>query len=201
MGEAQQETFRLLGFIEHFGWAAAGTAWVDFLKLPMWGVFLQPLAFFLFMTAIMAESKRAPFDTPEGESEIVAGYHIEYSGMKFGLFTMGELVEVVVISGLMTAIFLGGWSIPWLSDVELIGGLAGYFGPNLANVLAMLVHVGVFFGKVFAMIFFQMLIRWSMPRFRYDQVMNLGWKILLPLSLANILVTGLVILIIDEIVS
>ena len=166
----------------------------------MWGILLQPLGFFMFLAAIMAENKRAPFDTPEGENEIIAGYHIEYSGMKFGLFLMGEWIEVVVIAGLMTAMFLGGWSIPYLSDTQLIAGLGSVFGPNMGNVLAMVIHVGVFFSKVIVLIWFQMLLRWSLPRFRYDQVMNLGWKILLPLSLANIVVTALGILIIDEII-
>ena len=149
----------------------------------------------------MAENKRAPFDTPEGESEIIAGYFIEYSGMKFGLFYMAEWVEVVVISGLMTAMFLGGWSIPYLPDQVLIDFLGQGVGSNMANVLAMVVHVATFFLKVILMIFFQQLVRWSVPRFRYDQVMNLGWKILLPLSLANIVVTGLGILIAVEIIS
>ena len=135
------------------------------------------------------------------ESEIVAGYFIEHSGMKFGLFFMGEWVEVVVISGLITAMFLGGWSIPYLPDAVLIGFLAQFVGSDLANVLAMVVHVASFFLKVIFLIFFQQLIRWSLPRFRYDQVMTLGWKILLPLSLANIVLTGLGILIVREIMS
>jgi NADH-quinone oxidoreductase subunit H len=201
IGVAQQETFRLLGFVEHLGWIAPGSAWVDFIKIPMWGIVLQPLSFFLFLAALMAENKRAPFDTPEGESELVAGYFIEYSAMKFGLFLMSEWVEVVVIAGLMTALFLGGWSIPYLPDTVLVGFLAEGVGPNMANVLAMIVHVICFLTKVIALIFFQQLIRWSLPRFRYDQVMNLGWKILLPISLANIVVTGLVILIVEEIMK
>ncbi len=199
MGVAQQEVFRLFGFLEHLGVVSQGTAWVDFITIPMWGIVLQPLAFFIFLGAMMAENKRAPFDTPEGESEIVAGYFIEYSGMKFGLYMMGEWVEVVVISGLVTAMFLGGWSIPWISDAELIGAISSLVGPNLANVIAMFIHVGVFFAKLLTMIFFQMLIRWSMPRFRYDQVMNLGWKIMLPLSIINVAVTGLVMLLIAEV--
>jgi NADH-quinone oxidoreductase subunit H len=199
IGVAQQQLFRLLGFVEHLGFAAPGTWWVDLVKIPMWGIVLQPLSFFIFLAAILAENKRPPFDTPEGDSEIVAGYFIEYSGMKFGLYTMGELLEVVVIGGLATAMFLGGWSIPWLDDATLVAGLSVPFGPNLANVLAMVIHVGVFLGKVVGMIFFQMLVRWSMPRFRYDQVMNLGWKILLPLSLANVAVTGFAILLIREV--
>jgi NADH-quinone oxidoreductase subunit H len=199
MGVLQQETFRLLGFLEHFGWVAAGTAWVDLITIPMWGIVLQPLGFLMFLTAVMAENKRPPFDTPEGENEIVAGYFIEYSGMKFGIYLMGEMVEVVVIAGLMTAMFLGGWSLPWISDADIVGFLAGIFGPNLGNVFAMLIAVGVFMAKVLVLIFFQMLLRWSLPRFRYDQVMNLGWKILLPLSLANIVITGLGILIIEQV--
>jgi NADH-quinone oxidoreductase subunit H len=199
MGMAQQETFRVLGFLEHFGWVAPGSAWIGWLRLPMWGIFLQPLAFFLFLAAIMAENKRAPFDTPEGESELVAGYFTEYSGMNFGIYLMAEWIEVVVISGLVTAMFLGGWSIPWLSDAQLIGLLSGPLGPDWGNLAAMAIHVGVFFTKVLALIFLQMLVRWSMPRFRYDQVMNLGWKILLPLSIANIVVTAVGVLIVQEV--
>ena len=199
MGVLQQETFRLFGFAEHLGWVAQGTPWVDWIRIPMWGLVLQPLPFFMFLTALMAENKRAPFDTPEGESEIVAGYFIEYSGMKFGLYMMGEWIEVVVISALLTAMFLGGWSIPWLPEARIISFLTPLVGDNMANVAAMVLAVHVILIKVVALIFFQMLIRWSMPRFRYDQVMNLGWKILLPLSLANVVLTGLGILIVQEV--
>jgi NADH-quinone oxidoreductase subunit H len=201
IGVGQQETFRLLGFVEHFGWAGPGNLLVDAITVPKWGLVLQPLAFFIFLAALMAENKRAPFDLAEAESEIVAGYFIEYSGMKFGLYYMAEWIEVVVIAGLMTALFLGGWSIPWVSDDALIAGLSTIFGADLGNLAAMLVHVGVFMGKVIVMIFFQQLIRWSLPRFRYDQVMDLGWKIMLPLSIANILVTGLGILLIRELMT
>jgi NADH-quinone oxidoreductase subunit H len=199
MGVLQQETFRVFGFMEHFGWVAKGTGWVDAITLPMWGIVLQPLPFFMFLTALMAENKRAPFDTPEGESEIVAGYFIEYSGMKFGLYMMGEWIEVVVIAGLMTAMFLGGWTLPWLREADIIASLTPHFGPNMANVIAMVLAVHVWLAKIVVLIFFQMLIRWSMPRFRYDQVMNLGWKILLPLSLANIVLTAIGILIVQEV--
>ncbi len=201
IGLVQQETFRLFGFLEHFGWIAPGTGWVDAITLPMWGILLQPLAFFIFLGAIMAENKRPPFDLPEAESELVAGYFTEYSGMKFGLYLLGEWTEVVVIAGLVTALFLGGWAIPWVSDVALIGFLSGLVGSDWGNLLAMLVHVGVFLVKLVFMIFFQMILRWSLPRFRYDQVMNLGWKIMLPLSLANILLTGLAMLVVQEVTS
>jgi NADH-quinone oxidoreductase subunit H len=176
-----------------------GNGFVDAVTIPMWGIVLQPLPFFMFLTALMAENKRAPFDTPEGESEIVAGYFIEYSGMKFGLYMMGEWIEVVVISALLTAMFLGGWSIPWVREANMIAAWTPVLGENMANLAAMVLAVHVFLIKVIALIWFQMLIRWSMPRFRYDQVMNLGWKILLPLSLANIVITALGILIVQEV--
>ncbi len=199
IGVMQQETFRLFGFLEHFGWVAQGTGWIGWVTIPMWGIVLQPLPFFMFLTALMAENKRAPFDTPEGESEIIAGYFIEYSGMKFGLYMMGEWIEVVVIAALLTAMFLGGWSIPWLPEAGIISSATPVLGENLANLAAMLLAVIVFLTKVVVLIWFQMLIRWSMPRFRYDQVMNLGWKILLPLSLANIVITAFGILLVQEV--
>ena len=201
LGIDQQETFRILGFLEHFGWVAPGNVLIDWVRLPMWGLFLQPLSFVIFLAAAMAENKRAPFDTPEGEAEIVAGYFIEYSGMKYGIFMMGEFLHVVVIAALVTALFLGGWSLPCVKDQVLIDFLARAVYPNLANVLAMLVHVGVFFAKVIVLIMLQMLLRWGLPRFRYDQIMHLGWKIMLPLSLANIVVTGMAILLVQDLTS
>ena len=148
----------------------------------------------MFLTAIMAENKRPPFDLPEGESEVVAGYHLEYSGMRFGLFHMSEFIEIVVIAGVITTIFLGGWSVPYLSQETIIVGVGSVFGTGFATGLCMLIHFLVFMAKVVAMIWLQMALRWTLPRFRYDQVMDLCWKILLPLSIANIFVTGLVLL-------
>ncbi len=192
MGVAQDTTFRLLGFVELFGATLPG--WLDWLRLPMWGVFVQPLGFVMFLTCVMAENKRPPFDLPEGESEIIAGYHLEYSGMRFGLFFMAEFIEVVVIAGLMTALFLGGWSIPYLSQATIIGGVAPAFGVGFATGLCLVLHVLTFFLKVIVMIWLQMQIRWTLPRPRYDQVMDLCWKTMLPLSLANVMVTGAVLL-------
>jgi len=194
MAFAQDATFRVLGFLEVFGLLEALPIWLDWIRLPLWGVFLQPLGFIMFLTAVMAENKRAPFDMPEGESEIVAGYHTEYSGMRFGLFFMAEFIEVIVIAALMTAIFLGGWSIPWLTTATLVGGLEPFLGNDLANLVAMVAHVLTFIIKVVVMIGLQMALRWSLPRFRYDQTMDLCWKILLPLSIANVFVTGTIIL-------
>jgi NADH-quinone oxidoreductase subunit H len=193
MGLAQDTTFRLLGFLESFGWVD-DIGWLGLLRLPRWGIFLQPLAFVMFLAAIMAENKRPPFDMPEGESEIVAGYHTEYSGMRFGLFYMSEFIELIVIAGLVTAIFLGGWTIPYLPQETLIRWIAPIFGEGFATGLCLTLHVGCFFVKVIVMIYLQMALRWTLPRFRYDQVMDLCWKILLPLSLANVMVTGLVLL-------
>ena len=167
-----------------------GAAQEDFLR---WGFFLQPLGFFMFLTASIAENKRIPFDAPEAESELVAGYFTEYSGLKFGMFFMAEFVEMVTIGAIMTILFFGAWHIPFLTTATLLSWF-DFLGTTGSNLVVMLIHVGVFFAKVIFFIYLQMIIRWTLPRFRYDQIMKLGWKILLPLSLANILVTGLVIL-------
>jgi NADH-quinone oxidoreductase subunit H len=196
MALAQDSTFRLLGFVEHFGWVQTLPGWLSWIQLPFWGLFLQPLGFLMFLTCVMAENKRPPFDLPEAESELVAGYFTEYSGMRFGLFYMSEFIEVVVIAALTTALFLGGWAIPFLSQQTIIGALTPAFGVGVATGLCMVLHVITFFVKVIVMIWLQMQIRWTLPRPRYDQVMDLCWKIMLPLSLANIVLTALVILLI-----
>ena len=185
----------LLGFLEVL-FGIPVPAWLAWIRLPAWGIFYQPLAFLMFLAAIMAENKRPPFDTPEGESEIIAGFHLEYSGMRFGLFYMSEFIEIVVIAGLVSTLFLGGWTIPYLSTETIIGGVGAAFGTGFATGLCMLLHFGCFMAKVVVMIWLQMALRWTLPRFRYDQVMDLCWKILLPLSLANIFVTGVVMLLV-----
>lgn len=159
----------------------AGT--VLFGLVPRWGLFTQPLAAVLFFVAAMAETKRAPFDMPEAESEII-GYFVEYSSMGFGLFMLGEFVEVVVLAGLFTTLFLGGWQLPY--------GLAPV-AANQSPWLFGLFGMFVFISKIFLMCAFQLQVRWTLPRFRYDQVMQLGWKGLLPLSMGNIFVTALLL--------
>ena len=159
--------------------------------LPKWGIVTQPLAFVLFLTAGIAATKRIPFDTPEGESEII-GYFVEYSGMKFGMFLMTDMVETTVLAGLCTSLFLGGWQVPYL-------GAAGFAFPwgatfALSPLTVTLLQVGSFVAKVSAMIFVLMLIRWTLPRFRYDQAMRLGWLGLFPLSILNIVLTGAALL-------
>ncbi len=165
-----------------------------------WGIFVQPLAFFLFFAASVAENKRIPFDLPEAESELVSGYFTEYAGMKFGMFYFAEYAEVVTGSMLIVTIFLGGWALPFFHR----DGIAIEFG-NLKLVHALVPHfwmtlIGVltFFGKVIVVCWVQTFVRWTLPRFRYDQLMKLGWRLLLPASLANILVTGVIWLAIDK---
>ena len=145
--------------------------------IPQWGIVVQPIACIIFLTAALAETKRVPFDLPEGEPEII-GYFTEYSGMKFGLFFLTDFVETVLVAALTTVLFFGGWQIPWLSPTAF---------PT--NVMALL-GVGAFTLKVCFFLWLFMAIRWTLPRFRYDQLMDLGWKGLFPLSLANIAITG-----------
>ena len=155
--------------------------------LPGWGALFQPLGMVLFLVAAMAEIKRAPFDTPEGESEII-GYFLEYSGLKSGLFLIAEFAEVVVVGGIVAAIFLGGYHIPW-AEPWLARNLDGALGFSGLSWLAVL-QVFCFIVKVLLLIWVQFLVRWAFPRFRYDQIMRLGWKMMLPISLANVVVTA-----------
>jgi NADH-quinone oxidoreductase subunit H len=152
-----------------------------------WLVFKQPLAFAIFLVAAFAETNRLPFDLPESETELVGGYHTEYSSMKFALFFLGEYAAMISASAMMVTLFFGGWTLP----------LAGLDQP--AHSLAMgLAHVAVFIAKLgFFMVLF-IWVRWMLPRFRYDQLMDLGWRRILPLALANIVVTAVVLLILNS---
>jgi NADH-quinone oxidoreductase subunit H len=151
--------------------------------IPMWGVLTQPLGFVLFFTALVAETKRAPFDAPEGESEIVAGYFLEYSGMRWSAFMLAEYVALVGVASLITTLFFGGYHVPWLHLWE-----------SAPQWLVTILQVIKF--SIFTLFFcwFQIQLRWTVPKFRFDQTMALGWKKLLPLSLANVFVTAFVIL-------
>ena len=159
--------------------------------LPAWGVVLQPFAAVLFLTAAIAENKRIPFDLPEAESELIAGYYTEYSAMKMGLFMFAEFIEIAIIGALFTTLFLGGYNLPYMNDqgFNLPGGLTIALGHG-AVVLTQLV---VFLVKVMLVCSFQILVRWSLPRFRYDQVLAFAWKILLPLALANLSLTAVLL--------
>jgi len=136
----------------------------------LWFIAVQPVAFAIFMITALAETNRAPFDLPEAEGELVAGFHTEYSSMKFGLFFLGEFMNVISISCIAVTLFLGGWNGP---------------GPASLGILW-------FMAKLAVLLFFFIWVRWTYPRLRYDQLMNLGWKVLLPLTLANIVGTGIV---------
>jgi NADH-quinone oxidoreductase subunit H len=146
-----------------------------------WGVFGVPqaIAFVLFLTAAIAETKRTPFDIPEGEPEII-GYFVEYSGMRFGMFFLGEFIEIVFSSALMVTIFFGGWHLP--GDA--------WVAAHVPNFLFVLLVFGGWVAKVFIFCSFQLLLRWSLPRFRSDQLMQLGWQRLLPVSIANVLLAA-----------
>jgi len=143
-----------------------------------WNAFLTPIGFITFVVASFAETNRLPFDLPEAEPELVGGYHTEYSGMKFGTFFLAEYANMITSSALIVTLFLGGWQIPYL---EVFG-----LSPFVVSVLQVLAFVL----KVACTLFFYIWIRWTIPRFRYDQLMNLGWKVMLPLALLNIMVTG-----------
>jgi NADH-quinone oxidoreductase subunit H len=159
--------------------------------IPLWGVLLQPIGCVLFMTAAMAETKRVPFDVPEGESEII-GYFVEYSGMRFGMFFLTDFIETVLAAMLTTSLFFGGWQVPFLYSNGFQFPWGGTL--ELPTLVVLLIQVGAFLGKVFFFCFFFLLVRWTLPRFRWDQLMHLGWTIMLPLSLLNIIGTGLVLL-------
>jgi NADH-quinone oxidoreductase subunit H len=165
-----------------------------------WGIFVQPVAFFLFFTAAVAETKRIPFDLPEAESELVSGYFTEYSGMKFGMFYFAEYMEVVTSSMLLVTIFLGGWQLPFLhrDGITIQIGETVYAAQRLPHIWVVLFGVLAFFGKTLIMCLLQAFVRWSLPRFRYDQLMKLGWTVLLPASLANIFATGVIYLAADS---
>lgn len=156
----------------------------------VWGIVVQPLGFLLFLVAAIAENKRVPFDLPECESELVAGYFTEYASMKMGLFLLSEFIEIVVVSALLVTLFLGGYTLPFLREggFEFPGG-----GPwALSHGAVVLLQVLGFSAKVFFVGCFQILVRWTLPRFRFDQLMALGWKALLPLGTANLVLTALV---------
>ena len=161
------------------------------LGIPAWGFLLQPLGFFLFFAAAFAETKRAPFDTPEGESEII-GYFVEYSGMKFGMFFLTDFLETLLVACLATTLFFGGWQVPYLMPDGFHFPWGGVLA--LSQWTYVLLGVTSFAIKVMIFSFVFMQIRWTLPRFRYDQLMDLGWLGLFPISVVNLLVTAALLL-------
>lgn len=138
-----------------------------------WNIWYQPLAFLLFLTSVLAECNRVPFDLPEAEQELVGGYHTEYSALKFGMFFLAEYTHVITTSFLLVVLFLGGWHLPWIAEA------GGGVGPSIVKLF-------VFAAKMGSVIIFYMLIRWTIPRFRFDQLMSLAWKVMIPLAMINV---------------
>jgi len=163
--------------------------------IPLWGIVAQPVAFLLFLTAALAETKRAPFDLPEAESEIV-GYFVEYSGMKFGMFFLTDFLETIMVAALATTLFFGGWQVPFLTA----DGFNFPWGAAIpvANWVYVLLGVTSFSLKVVVFCFVFMQIRWTLPRFRYDQLMTLGWKGLFPIAVVNVVITAVVLVFFGE---
>jgi NADH-quinone oxidoreductase subunit H len=153
-----------------------------------WNVIYQPLGFLIFMICAFAETNRAPFDLPECETELIGGYHTEYSSMKLGFYLFAEYINMFVSSAVMATLYFGGYNYPGMDWVLV----------NTGPVIGPLIGTVVFFVKIFAFIFFFMWVRWTIPRFRYDQLMHMGWRILIPLAIANIIITGLVIAYIEN---
>ncbi|MBL7834013.1 MAG: NADH-quinone oxidoreductase subunit NuoH [Cyclobacteriaceae bacterium] len=151
-----------------------------------WNVVYQPLGFLIFIVCAFAECNRAPFDLPECETELVGGYHTEYSSMKLGFYMFAEYINMFISSAVLSTLYFGGYNFPFMNDLGL--------SHNAITILGTV----FLFGKIFFFIFFFMWVRWTLPRFRYDQLMNLGWRVLLPLSIANLLLTALVLLWIDK---
>ncbi|HEY8208628.1 MAG TPA: complex I subunit 1 family protein [Myxococcaceae bacterium] len=176
-----QEQFLWQGTLELFGGRMT-------LGVPAWGILLQPVGFVLFFAAAFAETKRAPFDVPEGESEII-GYFVEYSGMKFGMFMISEFVEIVILSAVTTCIFFGGHQVPFFHQAL---ARSNFFTDH--QILWGAFSGMVFWVKVLLLCWLQLLIRWTFPRFRYDQIQALGWKMLLPAGLLNVFVSAALVL-------
>ncbi len=143
-----------------------------------WNVFYQPLGFLIFLVCAFAECNRAPFDLPESESELIGGYHTEFSSMKLGLFLFAEYINMFISSAIIASLYFGGYHFPGIDSLDLPQNIAA------------IVSVGVLFAKIIFFIFFFMWVRWTLPRFRYDQLMRLGWMVLIPLSIINVLLTG-----------
>jgi NADH-quinone oxidoreductase subunit H len=150
-----------------------------------WNAFYQPLSFLIFLICAFAETNRTPFDLAECESELIGGYHTEYSSMKMGFYLFAEYANMFISSTIIAVLFFGGYNYPGM------GWALEHWGVNIANVIG----IGALFAKLCFFIFFFMWIRWTIPRFRYDQLMNLGWKILIPLSIFNIIITGICLLV------
>jgi NADH-quinone oxidoreductase subunit H len=181
MGLSVVPVFMLVGGL-NLGSVIDYQSGTTFHVIPNWLVFKQPLAFVIFLVAAFAETNRLPFDLAECETELVGGYNTEYSSMKFAMFFMGEYANMITSSAMMVTLFFGGWTLPWFgldqAATTLVGGL---------------LHIGIFLAKVCVFMVMIIWVRWMWPRFRYDQLMDLGWRRFLPLALLNVVVTAVVL--------
>lgn len=172
--------------------------WGEGLTLERWALLIpMVISFCIFTVAMFAETNRLPFDLAECETELVAGYHTEYSSMKFALFFMGEYAAMIIGSGMAVTLFLGGWSIPFWPYIEAAVNWTGlnlqlHYVPGSTPIWLGLLHIATFFGKIVIFILFFILIRWSLPRFRFDQLMKLGWLYMFELALANVILTAVI---------
>jgi NADH-quinone oxidoreductase subunit H len=153
---------------------------IEYQRVNGWLIWHSPISFLIFLVAAFAETNRLPFDLPESEQELVAGYNTEYSSMKFALFFMGEYTNMIAASAMMVTLFLGGWTLPF----------AGLDNPHPSKIIG-LVQIAIFLGKIMFLMGIFIWVRWMWPRFRYDQLMDLGWRRFLPISLLNIVATAM----------
>jgi NADH-quinone oxidoreductase subunit H len=167
-----------------------GSLWFN--AVPKWGVIVQPLGFIIFLVSVFAETNRVPFDLPEAESELVGGYHTEYSSMKFALFFMGEYANMITASALIATLYFGGWQVPYLHNIGFIIPKLGVL--HMQQWLVAIIEVLSFVIKVGFFLFLFLWVRWTLPRFRFDQLTALGWKVLIPLGILNIVITGALIM-------
>ncbi len=166
-----------------------GSLWFGF--LPKWGILVQPLGFIIFIVSVYAETNRVPFDLPEAEAELVGGYHTEYSSMKFAFFFMGEYANMITASALLATLYFGGWQVPYLHNIGFIFPGMGMLA--MPQWLVAIIEVLSFAVKVGFFLFLFLWVRWTLPRFRFDQLTDLGWKVLIPLALLNVVITAVLI--------
>jgi NADH-quinone oxidoreductase subunit H len=170
---------------------AAQTETIGF--LPKWGIFLSPISFVIFVVTMFAETNRLPFDLAEGEAELVAGFLVEYGSMRWSLFFLGEYAMMFTLSALTTCVFLGGYEIPWLPHSELVALLTPIFTAEPATWVAALIGLGVLIAKIAIFMFLFVQVRFTLPRFRYDQLMRVGWVYMLPVALVNLVVMAIIV--------
>jgi len=193
MGELQQATIPIAALLERIG-VASSLPLIDRVALPAWGILLNPVAFLLFLASIMAATGRPPFDRPDTRAGLHALVVNDYSSMAQALARGAEYVQVAMIGGLVTAIFLGGWTIPWLSQQTIIDAIASYYGAGIATPICLLLHVGSFMAKLAFVIALLVRLRDRIPRLGYERSMAFCWKVVMPLAMINVFVTAGLIL-------